>query len=288
MCRHSHGHVDCVRRLWEFENICPRVGLNMERTSTVGGIFLQEPPQILAMQVRNFISIIFSDLYSICRTKRRADETFFKCIELVHTQWTERDFDEEHDRFVSLWPKAADVFGQSFILFVRLMHQDPAAESKVSVRLTIPPLRTFVRRLLRHVASNAYVSSGRFFATDTDLLCQDHTCMQCIRLAFQDCADEYVYVESQPAAKDGETVDPDDSASNAGSHSVQPEHASEAQERTRILESGHTNLCGKDEYSSSESRSAVKGAVRSRRSAITSFEMVDQSATGSPENEVRV
>lgn len=257
----------------------------MERTSTVGGIFLQEPPQILMMQVRNFVSTIFSDLYSICRTKSGADDTFFKCIELVHTQWTERDFDEEHDRFVSLWPKAVDVFGQSFILFVRLMHQDPAAESKVSVRLTIPPLRTFVRRLLRHVASNAYVSSGRFFAADTDLLCQDHSCMQCIRLAFQDCVDEFVYVESQPVAKDGETVDPDDSASNvSGSHPVQPEHTSER--HNGILESGHTNLCGKSEYSSSGSRSAAKGAVRSRRSAITSFEMVDPSTAGSAENEM--
>ena len=263
---------------------------NSDRSVGTGGIFLQETPQLLAVHVRRWVQTSFRDLYHACHAKEDARATFSRCMALVGTQWTEDDFAQEAARLERAVPQIHEAFGNTFVLFARLVHKDPSSAQSVSVRLTIPLLDVFVRRLLKHIAEHSYVTSGRFFDADADVVCQTHTCMEAIRLCLVECSSDYVYVEKLPAespdsaapaggaaAASSESVHPDDSASNVGTEErADTRPASRAPSSAKA--SAQTRAVPASGAGSAPRPAGLPALHKSRHSTITSFEMSDSKA----------
>ena len=155
--------------------------MNADIDREEGGIFREEMPQQLMIVCKDQLLEAFIPVYKMCNQKHNPAETFGKCMKLLHSQWTDRDFEAETEALKKR-PRAEDAFRHSFISYVKQTHVDPTSSKEVQARVTVPSLTVFVRHMLRAASEKVYVHTGRFFRDDADVLQQEHTIKQAIRV----------------------------------------------------------------------------------------------------------
>lgn len=197
-----------------------------------GGIFREEVAQNLLDKCIAVIQGCFGSLHLACAQKVDGDDLFTQCADSVRNTWSEAEFQTECMHAGD----AFEVFVRgSFISFVRQMNLDHTGQSRVEVRLTIPPTVAFMREFLRDLTEDPVFRGGQYFKSDRIL--QKDLLMKSIRASFGHLSKEYVYVS--PSTSD-ETCDPlieaDDSVSCVSHHTPVAESSRDSPRHTQKQE----------------------------------------------------
>lgn len=182
----------------------------LDRSAFYGGIFREELAQQLLHESQAILCKSFQPLYETCVTKVDGANIYRKCMATVST-WSDHDFSME----AAHQSVALDTFVRaSFISFVRQSHVDPSGQSRVQVRLSIPPTKAFIRELFRAFSQESQRSRRIYF--EVDLLTQKDILMGVIRSAFAMLAKEFVFATQLPvdASDTSPEVEACDSISN--------------------------------------------------------------------------